>query len=263
MAAKARDGTLPASLELRAAADDVTEIDIFGEIGFWGVSADNFNRMLKAVNTSVIRVNIDSPGGDVFDGIAIYNLLAQHKARVEVRVMGLAASAASIIAMSGDRVTIADNAFLMIHNAWAIGVGNSAELAQLSDTLDKIDNSLAETYEDRTGLPLATIREMMDAETWLSARDAVDDGFADATFSDDEEEAPAAKAAAFDLTRFRNVPRALRAKSRRSAKTSKKEAPVTAPVADLSPLSAALKQLQSTIKGDTSHVSSRKEAHSR
>lgn len=187
------------AFETQAAAG-TAEIDLYDEIGYWGVSALDFRKTLNSITASRITLSINSPGGDVFDGIAMYNDLLNHPAEVEVRITGLAASAASLIAMAGDKITIAENSFLMIHNAWGVGIGNRNDLRELADVLEKIDGALSATYEARTGIDGEEISEMMDAETWLGAKDAVDLGFADATMG-------AAEArATFDLSVFNNVP---------------------------------------------------------
>lgn len=222
---------------MRALAGGVTEIDLYGEVGMWGVTAAAFREALANVNTSDIVLNINSPGGDVFDGVAIYNDLVGHAARVEVRVTGLAASAASLIAMAGDEIKISSNAFFMIHNAWSVAVGDKRAMAARAKFLEKVDGELAKTYASRTGADVGDIASLMDAETWMTADESVDAGFADAiTDEDDSEEA----AAAFDLSDFKNVPRALKP-SRRSAK-AKTDAPPR-PAENLSPLLADIAAL--------------------
>lgn len=180
---------------------DVAEIDLYDEIGFFGITAEEFRRTLRSITAPKIRLSVNSPGGDVFDGIAMYNDLLDHPAEIEVRVTGLAASAASLISMAGDRIEMAQNAFMMIHNAWGIARGEKAVLRELADLLDKIDGALANTYVVRTGLERSTVVGMLDAETWMTAAEAVDKGFADATAGSDE---PKAR---FDLSGFRNAPR--------------------------------------------------------
>ncbi|MFH1806836.1 MAG: head maturation protease, ClpP-related [Pseudomonadota bacterium] len=185
-------------------AGDVTEIDLYDEIGFWGVSAKDFRSQLRNVTGGTIRLRINSPGGDVFDGIAMFNDLVAHKARVEVEVTGFAASAASLIAMAGDQITIADNAFFMIHNAWTLAIGDRNAISDVADVLGQIDGALADTYAARTGMDRSEIVEMMDDETWLSAADARENGFADVIGKADEAKA------SFDLSCFAKVPDGLR-----------------------------------------------------
>ena len=187
------------------AADQVTEITLYDEIGYWGVTAKQFRDQLAAVKTPTIALKLNSPGGDVFDGIAMYNDLLAHPARVEIEVTGLAASAASLIAMAADRLTLAENAFLMIHNAWTIALGDRREMAATAGVLEKIDGALADTYAARSGQARAEIVRLMDDETWFDADEAVELGLAD------EIGGKAEVKASFDLSIFAKAPPALRA----------------------------------------------------
>jgi ATP-dependent protease ClpP protease subunit len=180
-----------------------TIIDLYDEIGYWGTNARSFRSRLREA-TGDITLRINSPGGDVFDGIAIYNDLLAYDGKVKVEVVGLAASIASIIAMAGDEITIAENAFFMIHNAWTIGVGNRHDFSDVVGTLTKIDDALARTYAARTNTGIRQIKTWMDDETWLTAKEAVDAGFATA------EAATADPKARFDLSVFGSVPDALK-----------------------------------------------------
>lgn len=168
------------SFDVRAAKDEadkpVTEIDLYDEIGFWGVNAREFRSRLKDAGDVVLRVN--SPGGDVFDGLAMYNDLLRHRGSVRVEITGMAASIASIIAMAGDEIVMAPNSFFMIHNAWTIGIGNRHDFSDISGVLTKIDDALARTYAARTKTGIRDIKRMMDNETWMTAKEAVDGGFA-------------------------------------------------------------------------------------
>lgn len=158
-------------------ADGVTRIDLFDEIGDFGVSAKDFISQLDAASGDVV-LRINSPGGDVFAGIAIYNALVAYPEKVRVEVTGVAASAASIIAMAGDEIAIAENAFVMIHNAWGVTIGNQEDHDEASDLLGQIDQSLANTYARKTGLDVRAIVKMMAAETWFNGADAKANGFA-------------------------------------------------------------------------------------
>lgn len=189
------------------AAGTVAEIDLYDEIGYWGVTAADFKRQLRGITAETIRLNINSPGGDVFDGIAMYNDLLDHPATIEVHVTGLAASAASLIAMAGDRIVMAANAFLMIHNAWGLSIGDRNDMQAFAEVLQQIDTALAETYAARSGKEASEIAGLMDAETWLGGAAAVEEGFADALADGDGENRAAAS---FDLSRFKNLPAALR-----------------------------------------------------
>lgn len=181
---------------IQAKADQSAEISIYDEIGFWGVTAKQFIGDLKAIDATAIKLAINSPGGAVFDALAIYNALRQHPANVEVTIMGVAASAASIIAMAGDTVVMPENAFMMIHNPLNMAYGNADDLREVADVLDKIGASLVGIYAKRTGLPEDEIKALLDAETWLNAEEAVLKGFAD-------ELQPQLKvAASFDMERL-------------------------------------------------------------
>lgn len=180
--------------------DTVTEIELYDEIGFWGVSAGDFKNILKTVKSGTINLKINSPGGDVFDGIAIFNDLLDHPAKINVHITGYAASAASIVAMAGDTVTMAENAFFMIHRAWTIGIGNTFDMAKTADFLSKIDDSLIKTYTARTSLTVDAITDFMDAETWFNAEEAESNGFIDGVTSKETAKA------SFDLSVFANAP---------------------------------------------------------
>lgn len=219
---------------------DTTTVNIYDEIGVWGVTASAFRAALDTIHSPRITLNINSPGGDVFDGIAIYNDLVSHPASVHVSVRGLAASAASLIAMAGDEIEIADTGFIMIHNAWTIALGDAHEMTETAKMLAKVDTQLAKTYAARTGIDVKDVRALMDAETWLDSGDALEKGFVDRVLSSDNEAAEAR--AAFDLTGFKNVPRAL-AGPKRSAHANVPQA------VDVSPITDALARLTKTMKG--------------
>lgn len=182
------------SRDLRAAsaADDPATISMFDPIGqdFWtgeGVTAKRVSAILRNVGADRdVVVNINSPGGDLFEGMAIYNLLREHKGKVTVKVLGLAASAASIIAMAGDEVQIARAGFLMIHNTWVVVLGNANDLREIADQLEPFDIAMAEIYAARTGLEIKAVQKKMDAETWINGSAAVDEGWADSLLPADE-----------------------------------------------------------------------------
>lgn len=172
------------NIRAAAKADETTEISILGEIGesFWSDSfttAKMVNDQLKAVGKGPVTVLLNSPGGDAFEGVAIYNLLRAHAGRVTVKVIGLAASAASVIAMAGDRVEMGPGTTMMIHSAWGVVMGNQNDLREFADVLDMLDRSIASIYAARTGLSDEEVLELMQAETWMSAEDCVDQKFAD------------------------------------------------------------------------------------
>jgi ATP-dependent Clp endopeptidase proteolytic subunit ClpP len=164
---------------VRNQASSTTEIYLYDEISYWGVTAADFVRELQDVDTDEISLHINSPGGDVFEGIAILNSLRQHNAKVSVTVDGLAASAASFIAMAGDSVTMARNSELMIHDALGFVLGNAADMQDMAELLNRTSDNIASIYAERAGGEVADWRKAMVAETWYSAQDAVDAGLAD------------------------------------------------------------------------------------
>ena len=191
-----------------ATADAPAEISIHDEIGSWGVSAKDFLAQLHSIAAATpITLSIHSPGGEVFDGLAIYHAL-KARGNVTVRIEGLAASMASVIAMAGTRIEMPRNAFLMIHNPSGIAMGDAADMRQLADLLDKIKSSLVAAYRDRTKKTDEDIMDMMDAETWLTGEEAVEHGFADATTDEVALSASAFKTARITAA-LRHAPRAL------------------------------------------------------
>lgn len=166
--------------QIQAKSQTKAEISILDEIGFWGIGAEQFIKDVKALGgVKEITLLINSPGGSVFEGYAIYNFLMGHTATVTVRVMGLAASIASVIAMAGNAVEMPENAMLMIHDPTGGCVGTAEDMLSVADALEKIKAGIVSTYRKKTGLEDEKISEMMAAETWITAREAVDMGFAD------------------------------------------------------------------------------------
>ena len=166
---------------IKAKANDTAEISIYDEIGYWGITAKSFSKDLKALGNNLKQINlhIHSPGGDVFDGIAIYNLLKNHPANVTVYIDGLAASMASVIAMAGNEVIMPENAMMMIHKPWGIQGGDAEDMRKYADLLDKIENTLIPAYANKTGKTPEELAEMLSAETWLNGKECVEQGFAD------------------------------------------------------------------------------------
>jgi ATP-dependent protease ClpP protease subunit len=160
--------------------NDTAEISIYDEIGGWGISAKEFLGELSKLKGKHLHLRINSPGGSVVEGTAIFNALRRHQGGVTVHIDALAASMASVIAMAGMPVYMADNALLMVHNPWTITVGDSDELRKEADLLDKLKASIRNAYQRKTGLPEDQLQDMMDAETWLDSVDAVALGFVDA-----------------------------------------------------------------------------------
>ena len=198
--------------QIQAKADDRAEILIYDEIGYdpvfdVGIAAEDLVRDLSEIEASQIDVRINSVGGVVFEGTAIYNALARHPAHVDVYIDGIAASIASVIAMAGDRIHIAANAFIMIHNPQGMVWGEAADMRKMADTLDTIRGSLIGTYARRTGQPIEKIGAWMDEERWFNAEEAVEFGFADEIVEGGEIDARIAAC----LTGYRNVPEPLAA----------------------------------------------------
>ena len=158
---------------------DGAEILIYDVIGFPFVEAKQFIKDLNAIKAKTITVRLNSPGGDVFDGTAIFNALKNHPAKITTRIEGLAASIASVIALAGDEVHAYASTMMMIHDPWVLAVGNATELLEIADVLEKIGGQLADIYTGKTGLEADTIKEMMRTETWMTAQEGKDLGFVD------------------------------------------------------------------------------------
>lgn len=176
---------------VQAASKDEASISIYSVIGEdpWsgdGVTVKRIDAALRSIGKNDVTVNINSPGGDVFEGIAIYNRLREHQGRVNVKVLGLAASAASIIAMAGDNIQVGASSFIMIHNAWVLAIGNRHDMREVADFLEPFDRALADVYVARTGQPIEAVQAAMDAETWLNGSTAVELGYADGLLAADE-----------------------------------------------------------------------------
>ena len=167
---------------IKAATEGEATISMYDSIGAsWegeGVTAKRIGAALRAIGTRPVVVNLNSPGGDFFEGVAIYNLLTQHPEKVTVNVLGLAASAASVIAMAGDEINMGEGAFLMIHNAWAMAGGNRHDMREVADMLEPFDAAMADLYAARTGMDKKDVSALMDAETWMGKTAAIDSGFA-------------------------------------------------------------------------------------
>ena len=218
--------TLPSALDrwdggIKAAATDDNSISVFDVIGqdYWGegITAKRIAGALRAMNGADVTVNINSPGGDMFEGLAIYNLLREYEGHVTVKVLGIAASAASIIAMAGDDIQIGRGAFLMIHNCWVVAMGNRHDFAELAQSLEPFDTAMADIYAARSGLDIAAVQKLMDGESYIGGSDAVAKGLADSLLSadavSDGDESPAAALRKLDaLLAKTNTPRAERRK---------------------------------------------------
>jgi ATP-dependent protease ClpP protease subunit len=197
-----------------AAADDADRtISIYDVIGYdyWtgdGVTAKRIAAALRSLGPGPVTVNINSPGGDLFEGLAIYNLLREHDGEVTIKIIGLAASAASIIAMAGDTIQIARAGFVMVHNTWVLTAGNRIDLREISDWLEPFDAAMADIYVARTGQDVGAVQKLMDAESWIGGSAAIEKGFADELLPSDQVKQGDAKAS---VAAVRRLEAALRA----------------------------------------------------
>lgn len=176
---------------IKAAASTGSTIEVFDVIGedYWtgtGVTAKLVAAKLREFDGAPVDVLINSPGGDMFEGLAIYNLLRDYSGDVTVKILGMAASAASVIALAGDNIQIGASAFYMIHNAWTLAAGNRHEFRAMADYLEPFDAAMANIYAARTEKPLTEIVKLLDAETWINGTDAVEQGFADELLASDK-----------------------------------------------------------------------------
>jgi ATP-dependent protease ClpP protease subunit len=177
---------------------ETPKLYIYDEIGFWGTDASDLVSQLNEIDSDFLDLHLNSPGGEVFDGIAIYNALKQHKAHVTVFVDGLAASAASFIAQAGDKVVMARNAQMMIHDGIALAYGNEKDMLDTAATLSKISNNIADIYAQHAqkrgfDTTLDQFRDLMRAEVWYTGKEAVEAGLSDEVLDSDDEEAESAK----------------------------------------------------------------------
>ena len=186
------------------AAGGTAEILIYEDIGSgWlgGISAKQFAEELKALGKiSTINVRLNSEGGNVFDGVAIFNTLRRHQARVVVDIDGMALSIASLVAMAGDEIRMADNALMMVHDPWIVMAGTADELRKQAELMDQVKENLVGTYADRTKLKPEKVSALLSEETWMDSKQARELGFVDAVT---EERRIAAK---FDPDKFKHVP---------------------------------------------------------
>lgn len=197
-----------------ARAGDEISLDLFDVIGdeWWGgIGSKTVARYLdQHADASRIKVRINSPGGDVFEGAAIFNLLRAHKAKVHVSIIGLAASMASVIALAGDTVEMAENAMFMIHEPWGFAIGRSDDMRRMAEMLDKVKDTLLTAYERNSNLDRDKLSEMLAAETWMTAAEAKAAGFVDTVLSlapsEDEQPDDAKARARAVLDKFRRAP---------------------------------------------------------
>jgi len=202
---------------------DKAEIWIYEEIGedFWtggGITAKGFQKELSEIKAGQIDLHINSPGGLVFDGITIYNLLKQHPATVTTYIDGLAASIASVIALAGDKVIMAANALFMVHNPFGMVAGNANEMRDFADKLDKVRGSISTTYIAKTGKSEDDINDLMDAETWMTADEAMEAGFIDEIGGEADMAACAKFIPVMAKAGFQHIPENIAKKGKHSAR---------------------------------------------
>ena len=181
------------------ASTGIVDVYIFDEIGAYGLNAKDFISEIKNYKKRPMNLHINCVGGDVFEGMAIYNVLKKREYKTTVYIEGIAASMGSVIALAADEIIMAENSLFMIHNAWGGAMGESKELKKTASLLEKISNEIANIYIKKTKLPYDKVKEMMDEETWLNADEALELGFID-SISD------AIKVAAkYDVSKFKNI----------------------------------------------------------
>lgn len=165
---------------------NAAKVYIYDELSEYGVTAQQFVQDLDALGEDTpLDVHLNTPGGNAWDGIAIYNALKAHKGRVTVVVDSLAASAGSIIAMGGDETLITRNGSMMVHNAMGLVLGNAADMREAAGLLDKVSENIADIYSQKSGKSVEDWQQLMDAETWFNAKEAVDAGLANAILGED------------------------------------------------------------------------------
>ena len=179
------------------AKDNLAEVIIYDEIGMYGVDAKSFISEIKSIPTNQnVLLRINSPGGSVIDGLAIYDAVNRMPQKVTSRVEGIAASMASVIALAADEVIMSENSLYMIHNVWGGEVGDSGDLRKAADLMDKMSDRLVNIYVSKTGKSEDQIRSWMDEETWFNSSEAIEAGFINLI------EEPIKLAAKFDINKY-------------------------------------------------------------
>jgi ATP-dependent protease ClpP protease subunit len=212
---------------------DEVELSLYDEIGAFGIGAKQFIAELKEHKGQHIHLRINSPGGEIVEGSAIYNALTRHEGGLTVHIDALAASMASVIAMSGNPVYMADNALLMIHNPWTLAAGESKDLRKQADLLDTMKSNLVRAYQKKSGMEEKAIAKLMDEETWLDAVEAVALGFVDAI----EDGIPAAASAKEMRARFDTFAKA-KMENTVISEAAEVSAPAAEPVVEETPVAA-------------------------
>lgn len=191
----------PEWYSVKGLTDDEAEIMIYDIIGWPYNDANELVRSIGGFKGKALTVRINSPGGDVFDGTAIFNALANHSAKITTRVEGYAASIASILAVAGKEVQAYSNTWMMIHDPWVLAMGNQYELRDIADILEKISGNLLDIYTGKTKTGKKEMKQMMADETWMTAKEAHEKGFVDTVLTSGK-----AVKAQFDLSIFANAP---------------------------------------------------------
>ncbi|EQC1413040.1 head maturation protease, ClpP-related, partial [Providencia rettgeri] len=217
--------------QMKATSETSADIYIYDEIGMWGISARRFTEDLISLgNINHINLHIHSPGGEVFEGIAIYNQLKNHNATITVYIDGLAASMASVIAMVGDEVKMPKNAMMMIHKPWGVSWGDANDMRDYADLLDKVENVLIPAYMEKTGKTKEEIEAMLGEETWLTAEECVEHGFANSVI---EPVKAMASLSSKRIEEFKSMPKSLQNTLKNSLanprNTTASNAPATEP----------------------------------
>lgn len=192
-----------------AKSDDEAEVSIYDTIGLWGITAREFVNDIGGLKARVLNVRLNTPGGEVTEGTAIYNALKNHPARVIMHIDGIAASAGSFVAMSGDEIRMADNAYLMIHNARGGVMGEASDMRKYADVLEKMNANIAGMYQKKAGKTVEHWRGLMDAETWFTAEEAKAEGLID-QISTSAATASAQIDTKFYNSIYKNIPDAVR-----------------------------------------------------
>lgn len=224
--AKAKENSSKTWYSMTMAANKTADIHIYDSIGYWGVTAKQFAKDLKELGSvSKINLHVNSPGGDVFDGTAIFNLLKNHDAEVESFVEGVAASMGSVVALSADRVCIAENAYFMIHNPSTFAWGDEHAMDRAKKLLSKVKNTMTNLYSSVTGMDPEEVSDLMDDETWYTGSEALEAGFADELIDPIELEAN------FDLSNYSKAPQELVAEMEKTGEPAHEMAPFIKPSA--------------------------------
>ncbi|MBV2190274.1 Clp protease ClpP [Providencia rettgeri] len=220
---------------MKATSETSADIYIYDEIGMWGISARRFTEDLISLgNINHINLHIHSPGGEVFEGIAIYNQLKNHNATITVYIDGLAASMASVIAMVGDEIIMPTNAMMMIHKPWGVSWGDANDMRDYADLLDKVENVLIPAYMEKTGKTKEEIEAMLGEETWLTAEECVEHGFANTVI---EPVKAMASLSSKRIEEFKSMPNSLKNTLKNSLANPRNTTTPSAPVAEPAPQS--------------------------